>query len=52
MDVWPNGCQLGISRSEVSIRWIGVPGLLWSTVVPEVPKVSHWDKAPDVLVIQ
>lgn len=50
-DVRPNGRQLGISRHEASVRWIGIPGMLWSRVVPEVHRVSRWDRVPDVLVL-
>lgn len=50
-NVRPNDHQLGFPRSEASIRWIGVLGLLWSRVVPEVHRVSRWDRALDVLVL-
>lgn len=49
--VQSNGRQLGISRSEVSIGWIYVLGLLRGRVIPEVHKVLHWDRALDVLIL-
>ncbi|XP_040176798.1 polysialoglycoprotein-like [Rana temporaria] len=47
----PTGRQLGISRQEASVRWLGVPGMLWSKVVPEVHKFAQLDRPPEVLVI-
>lgn len=35
-DVRPNCRQLGLSREVGMVRWIGVPGMLWSRVLPEV----------------
>ncbi|XP_040203635.1 uncharacterized protein LOC120935648 [Rana temporaria] len=47
----PSGRQLGISRQEARVRWLGVPGMLWSRVVPEVHKWARLDRPPEVLVI-
>lgn len=43
-DIRPEGRQLGISRRKACIRWLGVPGMLWSRVVPEVHKFALWDR--------
>lgn len=50
-DIRPNGRQLGISRDEACIRWIGRPGMKWSRVLPEVQHVARLDRPPDVLVL-
>ncbi|XP_018424803.1 PREDICTED: NXPE family member 1-like [Nanorana parkeri] len=50
-EVRPNGRQLGVPRSEAVVRWIGVPGMVWSVVVPEVTRFAELDRPPDVLVL-
>lgn len=50
-DVCPNGRQLGVQREVAMVRWIGVPGMLWSSVLPEIHKYIRLDRAPDVLVL-
>lgn len=50
-DVRPNGRQLGISRQEACVRWLGVPGMLWSRMVPEVHCFALLDRPPNVLVL-
>lgn len=39
-DVRYEGRQLGFSRQEACIRWLGVPGMLWSRMVPEVHRFA------------
>ncbi|PIO41045.1 hypothetical protein AB205_0145070 [Aquarana catesbeiana] len=39
-NVRPEGRQLGISRREASIRWLGFPGMGWGRVVPEVERYA------------
>lgn len=50
-DMRPNGRQLGISREEACIRWIGRPGMQWARVLPEVQHFACIDRPPDVLVL-
>lgn len=50
-DVRPDGRQLGISRREAYIRWLGRPGMLWGRVMGEVERYVRLDRLPDVLVI-
>ncbi|XP_040184088.1 uncharacterized protein LOC120917110 [Rana temporaria] len=47
----PDGLQLGFPREQVRIKWIGVPGMLWSRVLPEVNHYSRLDRPPDVLLL-
>lgn len=47
----PNGRQLGFSRHEACVRWLGVPGLTWGRVLPEVHRFARLDRQPDVLVL-
>ncbi|XP_040184087.1 uncharacterized protein LOC120917109 [Rana temporaria] len=47
----PDGLQLGFPREQVRIKWIGVPGMLWSRVLPEVNHYSRLDRPPDVLIL-
>lgn len=35
-DACPDGRQLGFSRQDACIRWLGVPGMLWGRAVSEV----------------
>lgn len=49
--VRPAGRQLGFPREEVQVRWIGVRGLTWNRLLPELQYRMRWDRAPDVLVI-
>lgn len=49
--VRPAGQQLGFSRSEVQIRWLGFRGLRWRRLLHEVQYFSSLDRAPDILLI-
>lgn len=49
--VRPNGRQLGLSRSEAQVRWLGVRGLRWSRLLPVVQYYASLDRAPDILVV-
>ena len=50
-DARPEGRQLGFSRQEACIRWLGVPGMLWERMLPEVQRFAQRDRPPDVLVL-
>lgn len=50
-DVRPDGRQLGISRREAYVRWLGMPGMMWGRVVMEVERYVRLDIPPDGLVI-
>lgn len=50
-EVRQDGRQLGFSREQVRIRWIGVRGMLWSRVLPEVHHYARLDRPPDVLLL-
>ncbi|XP_040216656.1 uncharacterized protein LOC120946033 [Rana temporaria] len=50
-DVKPGGRQLGVPREEGRVRWIGIRGLMWQKVLPEVHRGASLDRAPDILVI-
>lgn len=50
-DVRPDGRQLRIKREEGIVRWLGIPGMRWQQVVPEVHRFSRLDRAPDILVL-
>lgn len=43
--------QLGVPWEVAKIRWIGVPGMLWSRVLPKDHRYARLDRAPDVLVL-
>lgn len=45
------GRQLGFSRREACIKWLGIPGMLWGRLVSEVHRYAQRDRPPDVLVI-
>ncbi|XP_072284117.1 uncharacterized protein [Pyxicephalus adspersus] len=49
-EVWPEGEQLGLSTAEATVRWLGVPGMLWSRVMPEIRRLAASDRPPDVVV--
>lgn len=49
--VRPDGRQLGFSRSEVLVRWLGKRGLRWSGVLPEMSNFVRLDRPPDILVL-
>lgn len=51
-DVSLNGRQLGVPREVAMVRWTGVPGMLWSGVLPEIHKYARLDRALDVLVLR
>lgn len=51
VDVRPNGRQLGFSRQEACVRWLGFPGMLWSRMVSEVHRFVRLDRPPDVLIL-
>lgn len=50
-DVRRGGRLLGLTEGEGVVRWIGIPGMLWSRVVPEMHKFASLDRTPDVVVI-
>ncbi|XP_072271235.1 uncharacterized protein [Pyxicephalus adspersus] len=50
-DMRLNGQQLGLSRDEAKICWIGIPGKQWRRVVPEVYRFASLDRPPNVLLI-
>lgn len=50
-DVRPEGRQLRLAREEGRIWWIGMPGMMWQKVVPEVHRFARLDQPPDVLVL-
>lgn len=43
--------QLGVPREVAMVHWFGVPGMLWSRVLPEIHKYAHLDRALGVLVL-
>lgn len=51
VDVRPDGRQLGISRREACIRWLGVPGMLWNRTIPEVHRFARLDRPRDILAL-
>lgn len=51
VDVRPAGRQLGISRREACIKWLGVPEMLWSRIMPEVHRFVRLDRHTDILVL-
>ena len=50
-EVRKEGRQLGFGKAEECIRWIGVQGMMWGRVVPEVHRYASLDWPPDVLVL-
>lgn len=48
----PDSRQMGFSRADATVRWIGIPGMLWSRVLPEIQQYAHLDRPPDVLLLQ
>lgn len=50
-DVRPAGRQLGLSRQEAQVRWLGVQGLRWTQLLSRVHFYACLDRAPDVLLI-
>lgn len=49
--VRPDGRQLGFSRDQVQVRWLGKGGLLWGGVLSEVHRFVRLDRAPDILLV-
>ncbi|XP_066437239.1 armadillo repeat-containing X-linked protein 2-like isoform X2 [Eleutherodactylus coqui] len=49
--VRPNGRQLRFQKSEAIVRWMGIRGMTWGSVLEEVERRVRWDRAPEVLVI-
>lgn len=50
-EVRTEGRQLGLSRSEVRVRWLGVPGILWSRILPDIHLYCGLDRPPDVVLL-
>lgn len=50
--VRPEGRQLGFPRSTASVRWIGVPDMLWSWVLLEVHWYARLDWPPGILLLR
>lgn len=50
-DARRDGRQLGFDKREVYIKWLGVPGMLWSRLLPEVKKHALREGPPDVLIL-
>lgn len=50
-DARPDGRQLGISRREAYLRWLGVPGMKWERVMREVVRYATLSRPPDILVL-
>lgn len=51
VDVRPEGRQLGVARGDCRVRWIGVPGMMWHRVIPEIHRFARLDQPPDILVL-
>lgn len=49
--VRPDGRQLGFSRSEALIRWLGVRGLKWGRLLSHIQFYASLDRPPDILVL-
>lgn len=45
------GRQLGSPCSNAVVRWIGVTGMLWSRVLPEIQRYARLDRPSDVLLM-
>ncbi|XP_069832586.1 uncharacterized protein [Dendropsophus ebraccatus] len=50
-DVRSDGRQLRFHKSDLLVRWIGLPGLLWGRVLPELEYFASMDRYPDILVL-
>lgn len=50
-EVWPAGRQLGFSRTDVQVRWIGIRGLIWGRLLQELQFHIRLDRAPDILLL-
>lgn len=50
-DVRKGGRLLGLSGDEGMVRWLGIPGMLWSRVVPEMHRYARLDRPPDVVLL-
>lgn len=50
-DVCPVGRLLTFPGDEAQIRWLGICGLPWSQLLPELQYYIRLDRAPDVLVL-
>lgn len=49
--VRPNGQQLGFSREEARVHWLGKRGMIWSGLLSEFHRFVRLDRAPDVFVL-
>lgn len=49
--VRPAGRQLGLARTEAQVRWIGIRGLKWGRLLPEIHYYASLDRPPDILVV-
>lgn len=49
--VKPDGRQLGLTREEVLVWWLGKRGMMWSGVLPEFYHFVRLDRPLDVLVL-
>ncbi|KAM4031870.1 uncharacterized protein ACNLHF_019241 [Anomaloglossus baeobatrachus] len=50
-DVRHDGRQLGVSVTEARVKWLGIRGMTWGRVRPEVAYYSRMDRDPDVLIL-
>lgn len=44
--VRPEGRQMGFSRTDATVWWIGIPGMLWSRVMPKIQRYARLDRPP------
>lgn len=50
-DVRQEGRQLFFLRQEAKVRWIGVPGMLWLWVIPEIYQYAMLNSPRDMLLL-
>lgn len=50
-DAHKKGRQLGFDKRDLQVRWIGLRGMLWSRVLPELRFYASFDRYPDLLVL-
>lgn len=50
-NVRPAGQQIGFSRDDVLIRWIGVRGLQWPRLLPNFQFFAGLDRSPDIVLL-
>ncbi|XP_077314597.1 uncharacterized protein LOC143996435 isoform X2 [Lithobates pipiens] len=50
-EVRRDGRLLGLSREEGTVRWLGIPGMLWSRVLPEIHRYARLDRPPNVVLL-